>query len=76
MAGERPPIDDPFGPASPPGGEVRYAGLHTAVGEAVGAAVLQVTRGAASRWYQDVARPADAVRPAPYRPARRAQTRR
>jgi adenosylcobinamide amidohydrolase len=65
--------------ASPPGGTVRYAGLHTAVGEAVGAAVMQVTRGAASRWFQDVWRPTgsnESSRPSPVRLARRTTVRR
>lgn len=65
--------------SAPPGGGVRYAGLHTAVGEAVGSAVMQVTRGAASRWYHDVWKPGgggDAGRPAPVRPQRRAAQKR
>ncbi len=65
--------------AAPPGGTVRYAGLHTAVGEAVGSAVMQVTRGAVSRWFQDVWRPNgghESSRPAPVRPARRTAVRR
>lgn len=42
--------------ASPPGGEIRYAGLHTAVGEAVGAAVMRATETAAVQWVEDDAR--------------------
>jgi adenosylcobinamide amidohydrolase len=42
--------------AAPLGGGVHYAGLHTAVGEAVGSAVMQVTRGAASRWFREMNR--------------------
>jgi adenosylcobinamide amidohydrolase len=33
-----------------PSGEVRYAGLHTAVGEAIGAAVRRAIAGAATDW--------------------------
>jgi len=42
--------------AAPLGGSVHYAGLHTAVGEAVGASVMGATRAAAVRWIDDTAR--------------------
>lgn len=48
--------------ASPPGDGLRYAGLHTAVGEAVGAAVAEVTRGAISCWFRDTSRTARATK--------------
>lgn len=50
--------------ATPSGGTVGYAGLHTAVGEAVGAAVTAATRGAVSCWFRDVARAARGTRSA------------
>jgi len=36
--------------ACPPGGRIAYAGLHTAVGEAIGAAVLAAVRPGAADW--------------------------
>ncbi len=36
--------------ACPPGGREPYAGKHTAIGAAVGAAVLEATRAAVARW--------------------------
>ncbi|NLH82448.1 MAG: adenosylcobinamide amidohydrolase [Phyllobacteriaceae bacterium] len=39
--------------ASPRGDGLPHAGLHTAVGEAVGAAVLEATRGAAACWLME-----------------------
>lgn len=40
--------------ACPPGGEMPHAGLHTAIGEAVGSAVLEATRGAATCWMAEM----------------------
>lgn len=40
--------------AAPRGGSIRYAGLHTAAGEAIGAAVLDACRQAMAAWYRDL----------------------
>ncbi|RUP10672.1 adenosylcobinamide amidohydrolase [Hyphomicrobium sp.] len=39
--------------AAPPGGSVRFAGLHTAIGEAIGAAVYHAMRDGIATWLQD-----------------------
>lgn len=40
--------------AVPPGATVRFAGLHTAVGEAIGAAVYRAMRDGVATWLQDM----------------------
>lgn len=42
--------------AAPLGGTICYSGLHTAIGEAVGASVMEATRAGAIRWIGQTAR--------------------
>jgi adenosylcobinamide amidohydrolase len=44
-----------------PAGDVEYAGLHTAIGEAVGAAVYRATARGAAQWKADIAPLLDAA---------------
>ncbi len=45
--------------ACPPGGDLAYAGLHTAVGEAVGRAVLDAVRPGAADWMAEQGLPSN-----------------